>query len=171
VFLQRLRERLERFRAAPPVRALLAELRLAEERAARGEPAHYPELIIRLMRVAIARNTVLEERLAEERDASASELYRLREDVLESALRAAPPWRRARLQAELQDLFSEARFPFRHRHLPAKLVVRATRGDDGLDPAFRGEWSLESKRALIERGYGLTDDALAGDASFLGGPS
>jgi predicted acylesterase/phospholipase RssA len=57
-FLERLRERLERFRAVPPVRGILAEIRLAEERARRGEPAHYPELIIRLMRVAIARNTV-----------------------------------------------------------------------------------------------------------------
>src|SRR5262249_15817189 len=36
-FLERTRERLERFRAVPPVRALLAEVRLAQERAARGE--------------------------------------------------------------------------------------------------------------------------------------
>jgi predicted acylesterase/phospholipase RssA len=173
VFLQRLRERLEHFRAVPPVRALLAELRLAEERAARGEPAHYPELIVRLMRVAIARNTVLEERLAEERDASASELHRLREDVLSAAVAAAPPWRRARVRSELEELFSEARFPFRHRHLPAKLIVRATPGDEGLDPTFRSEWSLESKQALVERGYRLTDDALTANPAFLasaGGP-
>jgi len=77
-YLQRARERLDRFGAVPPVRALLAELQLAEERAERGEPAHYPELIIRLMRVAIARNTVLEEQLALERDESVSELERLR---------------------------------------------------------------------------------------------
>ena len=64
-FLERMRERLDRFRAVPPVRALLAEIRLAEERAARGEPAHYAEMIVRLMRVAIARNTVLEERLGD----------------------------------------------------------------------------------------------------------
>ncbi len=35
-FLERMRERLERFRAVPPVRALLGEIRLAEERVARG---------------------------------------------------------------------------------------------------------------------------------------
>jgi predicted acylesterase/phospholipase RssA len=171
LFVQRLRERLEHFRAVPPVRALLAELRLAEERAARGEPAHYPELIVRLMRVAIAHNTVLEERLAEERDASASELHRLREEVCTAAVDAAPPWRRARLRSELEQLFAAAQFPFRHRHLPAKLVVRANPGDEGLDPTFRGEWSLESKEALIERGYRLTDDALARAPSFLDEPA
>ena len=57
-FLERTRERLERFRAVPPVRALLAEVRLAQERRPRGEPAHYGELIVRLMRVAFARNAV-----------------------------------------------------------------------------------------------------------------
>ena len=53
-YLERTRERLERFRAVPPVRALLSEVRLAQERASRGEPAHYGELIVRLMRVAFA---------------------------------------------------------------------------------------------------------------------
>src|SRR6187551_3299104 len=95
-FLERARERLELFRAVPPVRALLAELRLAQERAARGEPAHYGELIIRLMRVAIARNTVLEEHLAGDREASVTALQGLRRDVVDAATVAAPPWRRRR---------------------------------------------------------------------------
>jgi predicted acylesterase/phospholipase RssA len=64
-FLARTRERLERFRAVPPVRSLLAEVRLAQDRASRGEPAHYGELIVRLMRVAFARNAVVEERRAQ----------------------------------------------------------------------------------------------------------
>lgn len=162
-FLQRVRERLERFRAVPPVRALLAELRLAEERAERGEPAHYPELIIRLMRVAIARNTVLEERLSDEREASVQELHRLRAEVIAAASRAAPPWRRRRLRVELEELFSDARFPFRHDHRVTKLIVRGSPGEDGLEPTFRGEWSDERKRALIERGYRLTDEELAKD--------
>ena len=93
-YLGRMRARLDRFRAVPPVRALLAELRLAEERASRGEPAHYAEMIVRLMRVAISRNTVLEERLASERETSVSELRRLREEVSAAAVAAAPPWRR-----------------------------------------------------------------------------
>ena len=87
-YLERTRERLERFRAVPPVRALLAEVRLAQERAERGEPAHYGELIVRLMRVAFARNAVVEERIAHERDTSVDELRRLQEDVTETALAA-----------------------------------------------------------------------------------
>jgi predicted acylesterase/phospholipase RssA len=164
-FLERTRERLERFRAVPPVRAILAEVRLAQERAARGEPAHYGEMIVRLMRVAFARNVVLEERLAEERETSVAELRRLREDVVAAAVAAAPPWRRRRVRSELEDRFASARFPFRHdRHVPT-LIVRSTPGSDSLDPTFRSDrrWTEERKRALIERGYRLTEDAL--DAS------
>jgi predicted acylesterase/phospholipase RssA len=165
-FLGRLRERLERFRAVPPVRALLAEVRLAEERSRRGEPAHYPELIIRLMRVAVARNTVVEERLAGEREASARALGRLREEVLGAAVSAAPPWRRRRIATELDEIFARATFPFRHEHPVARIVVRATPGEDGLDPTFRGEWSQESKLALVERGYRLTDEELLAHAPW-----
>ncbi len=168
-FLERMRERLERFRAVPPVRALLAEVRLAEERVARGEPAHYAELIIRLMRVAIARNTVLEERLADERETSVAELHRLREDVIAAACASAPRRQRERLRAELESIFASARFPFRHdRHVPS-LVVRATPGEDGLDPTFRGDepWPDERKRALIERGYRLTEAELAAGAELF----
>ena len=162
-YLERTRERLERFRAVPPVRALLAEVRLAQERAARGEPAHYGELIVRLMRVAFARNAVVEERIAHERDTSVDELRRLQADVTETALAAAAPWRRRGLREELDARFAAARFPFRHhRHVPA-LVVRATAGDVGLDPTFKGDtpWPVELKRALIDRGYALTDEAFA----------
>ncbi len=166
-YLARLRERLDRFRAVPPVRALLAEVRLAEERAGRGEPAHYGEMIIRLMRVAIARNTVLEERLASERETSVAELQRLREEVIAASVAAAAPWRRKRLREELEQAFTSARFPFRHeRHVPT-LIVRANPGEDGLDPTFREEhWPEDRKRALIDRGYRLTDEALAAQADF-----
>lgn len=169
VFLERMRERLDRFRAVPPVRALLAEIRLAQERASRGEPAHYAELIVRLMRVAIARNTVLEERLADDRETSVFELQRLREEVVSAAVAAVPPRRRRALRAELDELFASARFPFRHdRHVPS-LIVRGTTGEDGLDPTFRGDepWPEERKRALIERGHRLTDAGLTtADAGF-----
>jgi hypothetical protein len=164
-----MRERLDRFRAVPPVRALLAELRLAEDRASRGEPAHYGELIVRLMRVAIARNTFLEERLAVERDTSVTELQRLRSEVISVAVEAAPKRRRDALRSELEELFSSARFPFRHdRHVPS-LIVRAAPGEDSLDPTFRSDeiWSEERKRGLIERGYRLTDEALATSAEPL----
>ena len=167
-FLERTRERLERFRAVPPVRALLAEVRLAQERSSRGEPAHYGELIVRLMRVAFARNAVVEERIASERDLSVQELHSLHEDVTTAALAAAAPWRRKRLRAELEARFTAARFPFRHdRHVPA-LIVRGTAGDASLDPTFKGEipWPEDRKHALIERGYALTDRALAAQPGF-----
>ena len=80
-----------------------------------------------------------------------------------AAVGAAAPWRRRRLRAELEARFASARFPFRHdRHVPA-LIVRGTAGADGLDPTFRGDipWPTELKRALIERGYALTDEALS----------
>jgi predicted acylesterase/phospholipase RssA len=162
-FLERTRERLERFRAVPPVRALLTEIGLAQERASRGEPAHYGELVVRLMRVAFARNAVVEERIARDRDTSVVELRRLREDVIRLAVRAAPPWRRKALRAELTARFAEARFPFRHeRHVPA-LIVRATVAERTLDPTFRTDatWPEERKRELVERGYELTTEALA----------
>lgn len=168
-FLNRVRERLDRFRAVPPVRALLAEVRLAEDRAARGEPAHYGELIVRLMRVAIARNTVLEERLAGERETSVTEFRRLREEVLSRAVAAAPPWRRRALRAELDELFAAARFPFRHeRHVPV-LMVRGSPGEHALDPTFRSDepWPHEHKLGLIERGYRLTDEILATSSGEL----
>lgn len=168
-FLNRVRERLDRFRAVPPVRALLAEIRLAEDRAARGEPAHYGELIVRLMRVAIARNTVLEERLADARETSVAELQRLREDVVSRAVAAAPPWRRRGLRAELEERFASARFPFRHdRHVPL-LIVRGSPGEHALDPTFRSDlpWPLEHKHGLIERGYRLTEEALSAQSDEL----
>jgi hypothetical protein len=166
-FLERLRERLERFRAVPPVRGILAEIRLAEERARRGEPAHYPELIIRLMRVAIARNTVLEERLSEERATATVEVHRLRDEVVDAAVRAAPPWRRRALRSELDALFSDARFPFRTDRAVDRLVVRAAPGEGGLDPTYRGEWDEAAKLGLVERGYRLTDEALSATPGFV----
>ena len=169
-YLERTRERLERFRAVPPVRALLAEVRLAQERSSRGEPAHYAELIVRLMRVAFARNSVVEERIARERDTSVEELRRLHEDVTAAAIEAAAPWRRTRLRAELDARFAAARFPFRHdRHVPA-LIVRGSAGKSGLDPTFRSDapWPTELKHTLIAHGYALTDEAL--ERSDLGAP-
>jgi NTE family protein len=168
-FLERTRERLERFRAVPPARALLAEVRLAQERASRGEPAHYGELIVRLMRVAFARNAVLEERLALERETSVAELTRLRTDVVAAAVSAAPPWRRRRLREKLEARFVAARFPFRHdRHVPT-LIVRSSPGEDRLDPTFRSDrpWPKQHKRSLIERGYKLTDEALTTNRAAL----
>lgn len=164
--LARLRRRLEPFRAVPPVKALIGELDEAAARMERGEPAHLPEMIVRLMRVTIARNTALEERLAGERDASVAELESLRRDAAAIAARNAAPWRRGRARRSVEERFAAARFPFRHdRRLPT-VIVHGDAGEHVLEPTFRAgsTWPAESKRALIERGYALTDEALRGRA-------
>jgi predicted acylesterase/phospholipase RssA len=160
--LQRLRRRLERFRAVPPVRALIDELRAAEDRQARGEPPHLADMIVRLMRVTVARNTELEVRAAVDKDASLRELAALREAVLETVHRNAAPWRRGAAVAEVEERFASARFPFRHDRALPLTIVRGDPGDLALDPSFRAglEWPLEAKQALIDLGYQLTARAL-----------
>jgi predicted acylesterase/phospholipase RssA len=161
--LPRLRRRLEPFRAVPPVRALIGELRAAEERQERGEPPHLADMIVRLMRVTVARNTELEVRSAEQRDASVRELAALRDEVLESVRRSALPWRRRSAVAEVSRQFSQARFPFRHDRALPLTIVRGDPGDVALDPGFRAglDWPVETKRALVALGRELTDAALA----------
>ncbi len=91
--LARMRARLNRFRAVPPVRAFITELDEAEARQLRGEPVHLGDMVIRLMRVAIQRNTTLEERLADERDEAIRELDALRADVTRIVAEHARPGR------------------------------------------------------------------------------
>jgi len=156
--LQRLRRRLEPFRAVPPVRALIGELRSAEERQERGEPPHLADMIVRLMRVTVARNTELEVRSAADKDASVRELEALRNSVLETVRRCARPWRRRAAVAEVEKRFASARFPFRHDRALPLTIVRGDGGEHALDPSFRSglEWPLETKQALIDLGYELT---------------
>ena len=160
--LQRLRRRLEPFRAVPPVRALLGELRAAEERQERGEPPHLADMIVRLMRVTVSRNTELEVRSAAEKDASVHELAALRDAVLETVRRSAAPWRRRAALAEVEERFAAARFPFRHDRALPLTIVRGDPGESALDPSYRSglEWPLETKRALIALGYEATAGAL-----------
>jgi predicted acylesterase/phospholipase RssA len=160
-----LRQRLERFRRVPPIRAFIEELHEAEERSARGEPAHLVDMIVRLMRIAITRNTDLEERLAQEKDDSIGELDSLRSDLLglvETHVRGRG--RRERLQRAIEARFDAARFPFRHdRRLPRITVYGSPAElDIDLKPGFRTqeEWTDEAKRALIARGYELADREL-----------
>jgi predicted acylesterase/phospholipase RssA len=164
--LSRLRRRLEPFRAVPPVRALIGELRVAEERQERGEPPHLADMIVRLMRVTVARNTELEVRSARERDASLRALEALREDVLASVRRGALPWRRGAVVREVEARFAAAGFPFRSDRALPVTIVRGDPGELSLDASFRAglEWPVEAKRALIERGYEQTAAALDGKA-------
>jgi predicted acylesterase/phospholipase RssA len=159
-----LRRRLERVRRVAPVRGFIAELKRAEERAARGEPAHLVDMIVRLMRVSILRNNALEERSADEKDESIRELESLRRDVLaivEQNVRGSG--RRDRIAQAVDERFAEARFPFRHDRLVPRITVHASVGEVSLEPGFRNQkpWTEEAKRALIARGYELADRELA----------
>jgi predicted acylesterase/phospholipase RssA len=155
--LAALRRRLERFGRVPPVRGFVSELRRAEERAERGEPAHLADTIVRLARVSIVRNTELEERYADEKDASIRELAALREDVVRLA------GRRGR---EIERRFDAARFPFGGARVVPRIVVRGSSAGISLDPGFRTQrpWTEDDKRRLVVRGYELTDEALGDGA-------
>jgi hypothetical protein len=144
------------------VRAIIGELLEAEARQERGEPAHLAEMIVRLMRISIARNTALEERSSAERAASVLEMDALRRDMVEIARRHALPGRRRRAVAEVEARFTAASFPFRHNRALPTTIVRADAGDHSLDPTFKTglSWPEETKRAIIERGYRLTGEVL-----------
>jgi predicted acylesterase/phospholipase RssA len=154
--LEPLRRRLRPFARIAPVRAFLEELDEAGARAERGEPAHLAEMIARLARVAILRNTKAEERFAAEKDQSLAELRSLRHDVL--AAIEDEGVRRA-----VEERFALARFPFRHDRLVPRIVVRGTVEGVDLAPGFRSQprWSDDEKRALVDRGYTLADRELS----------
>ena len=154
--LQPLRKRLSRFSKVPPVRALIAEIDEAEARASRGEPAHLADMIVRLARVTIKRNTQSEERLAEATDQSLRELRSLRHDVL--GLVDEPG-----LHEAVAARFAAANFPFRKDRLVPRIVVHGTTAGPGLEPGMRNQphWSEEDKRALIRRGWELADEQLS----------
>lgn len=156
--IARLRERLMRFRAVPPVRAFIAELQEAEEREARGEPVHLGDMLIRLMRVSIQRNTAVEEQLLEERDRATRELQEVRDDVLRIVREHARPGRRNRAVRAVEERFAATPLP---RTLP-RIVVRGSAGAESLDAGFRHQpdWPDAQKRALIARGRRLADEEL-----------
>jgi predicted acylesterase/phospholipase RssA len=160
--LKRLRRRLERVPRVPPVRALLAELREGEERAARGEPAHAVDMLLRLMRTSIVRNSALEEQLADEKDRSIVELESLRADVLALVERHLRGRRGGQLRGAIEQRFALARFPFRHDRRVPRITVYGSVDGVSLDPGFRTQqdWNVEAKRALIDRGYLLADREL-----------
>jgi predicted acylesterase/phospholipase RssA len=159
--LVRLRRRLERFPKVPPVKALIAELREAEERGDRGEPAHWPDMIVRLMRVAIQQNTVSEERVARDKDKALAALKDLRRDV-DAIVRQGGGRRAERVANAVDARFASARFPFLGDRIIPRIAVQSSAGEISLEAASRNPkpWSDDEKRALIRRGYDLLDDLL-----------
>jgi predicted acylesterase/phospholipase RssA len=160
--LARFRKRLERFPKIPPVKALANELREAEERVARGEPAHWADMVVRLMRVAIQQNTVLEERTARDKDAALVALETLREDVQEIVRREGGR-RGDRVARAIDERLAGAKFPFLGDRLIPRIAVQSSAGEVSLETGLRNPkpWSDGEKRLLIARGYSLLDDVLA----------
>ncbi len=160
--LRDLARRLRRYSRVPPVKALIRELEEAEEREARGQPAHIVDIFSRLSRVTMIRNTHVEELVAQWREESVRELASLREDV--RRLAADEPELAERIEAR----FKSASFPFAHDRLVPRITVAAGVADDiSLDPGFRNprEWTLAAKQQLIDTGYLLTDSKLSADSS------
>ena len=124
-------------------------------RAERGEPAHLGDMMVRLARVAILRNTLLEERFADDKDESLRELSSLRHDVLAAIDDDAT-------RERVETRFAAARFPFRHDRLVPRVTVRGRVAGPGLEAGFRTHlpWTVEAKRALIEQGYRAADEQL-----------
>jgi predicted acylesterase/phospholipase RssA len=157
-------ERLRRYTRLPAARTLHRELEEAVERERRGQPAHIVDTFSRLSRVAIIRNTALEELVAEWRERSIGELDSLREDVLRAVRESSVvDDERRRLESEIEERFGRARFPFRHDRAIPRITVAGSAGPHTLEPGFRKPkpWTVEAKRALIERGFRLTDEQLA----------
>jgi predicted acylesterase/phospholipase RssA len=155
----RMRRRLERFRVIPPIGALVGELERAEARQRRGEPAHLADMMGRLMRVAVARNSSVEERWAAERDGTTRALASLRHDLLELAERSDIP---ADVREEIRRRLDVVNLPEGHgRALPVSLI-HGDAGGFGLDSSFRPglKWPVEPKLALLARGRALAADAL-----------
>jgi predicted acylesterase/phospholipase RssA len=161
-WLERLRRRLDRFPKVPPVRALIAELKEAEQRDARGEPAHWGDMIVRLMRVTVQQNTMLEERSSREKDAELAVLSALRDDV-DAIVRREGGRRGERIARAVAECFAAAEFPFLGDRLIPRIAVQGTAGEITLETGLRHAhpWPEDEKLELISRGYALLDDVLA----------
>ncbi|MEN3343171.1 MAG: hypothetical protein V7644_2575 [Actinomycetota bacterium] len=160
-WLATLRRRLERFPRIPPLRALIAELREAEERDTRGEPAHWGDMIVRLMRVTVQQNTLLEEQIADDKHEALAALTALREDV-GKIVRSEGGRRGERLADAVEARFAAADFPFLGDRLIPRIAVQGSAGEISLETTLRTAppWTEETKRVLIQRGYALLDQAL-----------
>jgi predicted acylesterase/phospholipase RssA len=160
--LARFRRRLERFPKIPPIKALATELREAEERVARGEPAHWADMIVRLMRVAVQQNTVLEERTARDKDEALVALEQLRTDV-QDIVRREGGRRGDRVARAIDERFAGAKFPFLGDRLIPRIAVQSSAGEVSLETGLRSPkpWSEDEKRLLIARGYNQLDEVLA----------
>jgi predicted acylesterase/phospholipase RssA len=157
--LTTLKRRLRPFGRVPPVRALIAELEEAESRDRRGEPAHYIDMITRLMRLSVMRGTALEERHADAADESIHELERLARELPQLVREHGGS---DELAEAIEQRVLDSEFPFQRERALPRITVRAGAEGVALESRIRrgAEWTEAAKRALIQRGYELTDAEL-----------
>jgi hypothetical protein len=118
-------------------------------------------MIVRLMRVAIQQNTVMEERVARDKDEALAALEQLRHDV-RTIIEREGGRRAERVARAVEERFATARFPFLGDRLIPRIAVQSTAGEVSLETGLRRPrpWTEEQKRSLIERGYELLDEVL-----------
>jgi hypothetical protein len=119
-------------------------------------------MIVRLMRVAVQQNTMLEERVARDKDEALAALATLREDI-DSIVRREGGRRGDRIAQAVDDRFAAAEFPFLGDRLIPRIAVQGTAGEISLETGLRKPrpWSEDEKLLLIARGYAMLDDVLA----------
>jgi hypothetical protein len=119
-------------------------------------------MIVRLMRVTVQQNTLLEERAARDKDEGLTALAALREDV-DKIVRREGGRRGERIAQEIADRFASAKFPFLGERLIPRIAVEGTAGEISLETGLRRSqpWPEAEKRVLIARGYALLDEVLA----------
>ena len=151
---------LKPFRYVPGIGTLVGELEQALERRQRGFPVDLTDVLLRLGSITITRNMAFEDVLADEKDRSVDALFALEHDVRTMARASGGD---GNLDSAIAARFLAADFAFRHDRKLERFEVCVTppRGID-LDPGPRRlrPWRMEEKRALIARGYALTDQAL-----------
>src|SRR5206468_8021368 len=106
-------------------------------------------------------NTVLEERIARDKDAALRELDGLRGDV-DEIIRRDGGRRGDRVSRAVAERFAAAQFPFLGDRAIPRIAVQSAAGEVSLETGLRNPkpWSTEEKRSLIDRGYALLDDVL-----------
>jgi hypothetical protein len=114
------------------------------------------------MRVAVQQNTLLEERVARDKDEALAALAALREDV-DAIVRREAGRRGDRVAEAVGERFAAAQFPFLGDRLIPRIAVQGTAGEITLETGLRKPkpWGEDEKRLLIGRGYALLDDVLA----------
>ena len=121
-------------------------------------------MIVRLMRVAIQQNTVLEERVARDKDEALARARGAPRDVDVIALTRAD--RGGRIARAIEERFDAARFPFLGDRAIPRIAVQSSAGEISLETGLRNPqpWTEEAKRSLIRRGYELLDELLVEEA-------